>query len=144
MHQFSWTLSLTLLLEKMDFKLFFIHKGCYIYASLVKSLSDVDDLISMFQGKNKTSYLISLRFGKKWSINSPKIYHETAVGNERNWIASSSAHQTIISGSAMFCGIRAVGSIHGDVTLVWLWSLFGNMMWSCLLVGPNSWETTLS
>lgn len=36
------------------------------------------------------------------------------------------------------------GSIHGDATLVWLWSLFGNMVWSYLLVGPNSWETTLS
>jgi len=39
----------------MDFKLFFIPKGCYAYASLVKAISDMDDLSSMLQGKNKTS-----------------------------------------------------------------------------------------
>lgn len=51
MHHFNWTSGLTLLLKKIDFKLFFMHKGCSVCASWVKSISDGDDLPAMFQGK---------------------------------------------------------------------------------------------
>ena len=79
----------------------------------------------------KPRCLISLKFGKNWSINCRNLSWKGC----REWkklicvqFCSSKYHLWTSDN----LGIRDLGSVHSEVTLVWLWSLFRNIMWSRL------------
>lgn len=82
-----------------------------------------------FEEKIKRHYLISLRFGKNWSINSPKTSNGMNVGNETNWIVPVQLIKIDRNLCQRFLWHSSLGFY-----LWWrhshtVWSLSRNMMW---------------